>query len=95
MNIAASLVAVSHGMDLITYLWAASLFDASWAESNPIQGAIFAALGLGGVVLVKTAGVYLMTYLVVHRPRRKYLIPAVMAGLIGVLANMLTISRFG
>jgi len=80
------LVAVAHGMDLLTFLMAASVFgiDGEWGASRSVIGA-----GLVGIVALKafgTLGLVCLTQL-----RRWAFVPAAASGLIYASINLIAI----
>ena len=89
MSLRPLLIAVSHGLDLLTFMVVVQIYglDGEWNR--------FAALGLGVLLLLKVAGAYALA-LLVHRPvwpttafHRFGLVPAVGAGIIGAEVNLI------
>jgi hypothetical protein len=88
------IVLVAHGLDVLTFgiavsvfgLWGASLYG---YESNGIAGWLVSLGGFGLLLLVKSAGATLAAGIVQHRP--KYLLLAAGAGIIGATVNLFAV----
>jgi hypothetical protein len=83
------LVAVAHGLDLLTFMWAVSILGIG-GESN---GLIRQAHGAGGLLLIvalKTAG--LIALACIASMRRWALLPAAGAGIAGASVNLVALS---
>jgi len=82
------LVANAHGLDLLTFLMALSLFGIG-GEANGFMRTAYASAGLLGVVALKASGTAALAFLA--QIRGWALVPAAGAGLLGASVNLLAI----
>jgi hypothetical protein len=80
----------AHALDLLTLLWAVSLYGSVQLEVNPLMRLAYATAGTGGIVVAKSAGVGFFVWAVGQR-RRSLLTFGIVLGLIGALANLVAI----
>lgn len=82
------LVAVAHGLDLVTFLVVVAALPIH-GEANPLARAAYMGGGVGVVIALKTAGTLALACITYMRAWA--LIPAAGAGLIGASVNLLAI----
>jgi hypothetical protein len=86
------LVAVAHGMDLVSFLAVASALGAA-GESNPFMRSLYLNGSLLSLVALKAAGATALALIAQMRPWA--LVPAAGAGLAGAAVNSLAVSMGG
>lgn len=91
--IAPLIVLVAHGLDALTFLWAVDLWGVG-GESNPIAQAVYAAAGLGGLLLLKAGGAAVASAIVARARhwRTGKLLFASAAGILGAVTNLTAVA---
>jgi biotin transporter BioY len=85
------LVGVAHGLDLVTFLLAMTIFGLTIEdEFNHLARMAYATGGLAGVALLKSAGATALA-LIAHM-RYWALIPATVSGIVGAAVNLTSIA---
>ena len=82
------IVAVAHGLDLVTFLLALAAFGVG-GESNGLMQSAYVHLGLAGVVALKSTGA--MALALISQLRGWALVPAAAAGIVGAATNLLAL----
>ena len=82
------IVAVAHGLDLMTFLLALAAFGVG-GEANGLMQAAYLHLGPAGVVALKTAGTTALA--LISQLRGWALLPAAAAGIVGAATNLLAL----
>lgn len=84
------LVSVSHGLDLLTFIAAVSMFGIA-GESNGLMRTVYLSGGLFTLVALKASGTAALAFITQMRPR--YLVPAAGAGIVGATVNLASLLR--
>jgi hypothetical protein len=79
----------AHGLDLLTLLWAVSLYGGVQLESNPWMRLVYGIAGSGGIVVTKAAGVSIFAW--AGQRRQALLTFGIFVGLVGAAANVVAI----
>ena len=82
------IVAVAHGLDLMTFLLALAAFGVG-GEANGLMQLAYLHLGLVGVVALKTSGATALA--LISQLRGWALLPAAGAGILGAAVNLLAL----
>jgi hypothetical protein len=82
------IVAVAHGLDLVTFLLALAAFGVG-GESNGLMQSAYLHLGPGGVVALKSIGATALA--LISQLRGWALVPAAAAGIVGAATNLLAL----
>jgi hypothetical protein len=82
------IVAVAHGLDLVTFLIALAAFGVG-GESNGLMQSVYLHLGPAGVVALKSMGA--MALSLITQLRGWALVPAAAAGIVGAATNLLAL----
>ncbi|MGZ6256223.1 MAG: hypothetical protein ACXWMB_04325 [Candidatus Limnocylindria bacterium] len=82
------IVAVAHGLDLVTFLLALRVFGVH-GEANGLMRTLYLELGPAGIVALKSAGASALAFM--SQLRRWALVPAACAGLLGAAVNLLAL----
>jgi hypothetical protein len=82
------IVAVAHGLDLMTFLLALAAFGVG-GEANGLMRLAYLHLGLAGVVALKTSGATALA--LISQLRGWALLPAATAGIVGAAINLLAL----
>jgi hypothetical protein len=83
------IVAVAHGLDLVTFLLALAAFGIG-GESNSIMQSVYAHGGMAGVIALKSSGAAALA--LITELRGWALLPAGLAGIAGAGANIAALS---
>lgn len=83
------IVAVAHGLDLLTFAMALTAFGVG-GESNGLMRAAYLHAGPAGIVALKSAGAAALAY--ISQLRAWALVPAALAGIVGAATNLLAIA---
>ena len=83
------IVAVAHGLDLVTFLLALAAFGIG-GESNGFMQSIYVHGGPGGIIVLKGAGAAALALITALRGWA--LVPAALAGIAGAAANIAALS---
>jgi hypothetical protein len=84
----ALLVAVAHGLDLLTFLLALRAFGVH-GEANGLMRTLYLEAGPAGVVALKSAGASALAFM--SQMRGWVLVPAAAAGIAGAAVNLLAL----
>lgn len=82
------LVAVAHGLDLVTFLMALAVFGIR-GESNGLMQTAYLHLGPAGILALKSTGATALALLSLLRGWA--LVPAAAAGIVGAASNLLAL----
>jgi hypothetical protein len=82
------IVAVAHGLDLLTFLLALGTFGIG-GEANGFMHTIYVQAGQGGIVALKTSGAASLA--LISQMRGWALVPAAAAGILGAAVNILAL----
>jgi hypothetical protein len=82
------IVAVAHGLDLVTFLLALRVFGVH-GEANGLMRTLYLELGPAGIVALKTAGTSALACM--SQLRRWAFVPAAAAGIVGAAVNLLAL----
>lgn len=82
------IVAVAHGLDLVTFLLALRAFGVQ-GEANGLMRTLYLELGPAGIVALKSAGASALAFM--SQLRRWALVPAACAGILGAAVNLLAL----
>jgi hypothetical protein len=82
------IVAVAHGLDLVTFLLALAAFGVG-GESNGLMQTVYLHLGPTGVIALKSSGAVALA--LITQLRGWALVPAAAAGMAGAAANLLAL----
>jgi biotin transporter BioY len=85
------LVGVAHGLDLVTFMLALTIFGLTIEDEwNHLARMAYATGGLAAVALLKASGTVALAF-IVHM-RRWALLPATVPGIVGASVNLLAIA---
>ncbi len=76
-------------LDLLTLLWAVSLYGGAELEANPLMRLVYATAGTSGVVVAKVSAVGIFAW--AGQRWRTLLTFGIVLGLIGALVNLVAI----
>jgi hypothetical protein len=82
------IVAVAHGLDLMTFLMAMAAFGIR-GESNGLMQTVYLHLGPAGILALKSSGATALA--LISQLRGWALVPAAAAGIVGAAANLLAL----
>ena len=82
------IVAVAHGLDLVTFLLAFRAFGVQ-GEANGLMRTLYLELGPAGVVALKSAGATALAF--ISQLRGWALVPAAFAGILGAAINLMAL----
>ena len=85
------IVAVAHGLDLVTFLMAMAAFGIR-GESNGLMQTVYLHLGPAGIVALKSSGATALA--LITQLRGWALVPAAAAGIAGAATNLLALRLF-
>jgi len=77
----------AHGLDLLTLLWALSLYGSIQLEANPLMRLAYEIAGVGGIVVAKSVAVTFFAW-AVGQHRRSLLTFGIVLGLVGAVVNV-------
>jgi hypothetical protein len=83
------IVAVAHGLDLLTFLLAVTAFGIG-GESNGVMQTVYAHGGPAAIIGLKGSGATALA--LITQMRGWALVPAALAGLVGATTNLLALS---
>jgi hypothetical protein len=83
------IVAVAHGLDLVTFLLALRAFGGVHGEANGLMRTLYLEVGPAGIVALKSAGASALAFM--SQLRGWALVPAACAGILGAAVNLLAL----
>ena len=83
------IVAVAHGLDLVTFLMAMAAFGIR-GESNGLMQTVHLHLGPAGILALKSSGAAALA--LISQLRGWALLPAAAAGILGAAVNLLALT---
>jgi hypothetical protein len=78
----------AHGLDLLTFAWAVSIYGVS-GEANPLMRGLYALGGMAGILVIRVVAVGLFAW---HAPKWPTLLTfGTWLGMVGALSNAVAV----